>query len=238
MFRNTVAAGLLAVSIAAPAAASGLTDNFDAEAPGSTITNYNAFANFDVEGGTVDLLFDPNGFSLSCTGGSGSCVDLDGSTGNGAQLTTKNFYSFNAGDKVTLSFDLSGNMRQSADDEFFAGFTFSNPIDVLGYSLGGGFGAAGPFDFLNTPGISTSTSIPAAKPFTNYLLSFTAGNAGSVKAFVGTYSNDNIGPILDNFSLNIAGGVPEPSQWLLLILGFGAIGTAMRRKSSAAVRFA
>ncbi len=237
MFKTFAATSLFALSLAAPAAASGLTDNFDAESPGSTILNYNGFANFDVGNGTVDLLFDPNGFGLACAGSSGSCVDLDGSTSDGGQLTTKAFYSFNAGDKVTLSFDLSGNMRQGGDDGFSAGFTFQNPIDVLAYTLGGGYGAAGPFDFFNTPSIATSTTIGQAKPFTTYSLSFTAGQAGALKAFIGTSSNDNVGPILDNFALTIAAGVPEPSQWLLLILGFGAVGATMRRKS-AAVRYA
>lgn len=237
MFKTIAATSLLALSLAAPAAASGLTDNFDAESPGSTILNYNGFANFDVGNGTVDLLFDPNGFGLACAGGSGSCVDLDGSTRDGGYLTTKNFYSFNAGDKVTLSFDLSGNMRQAGDDNFLAGFSFQAPVDVLGYTLSGGYFPGGPFDFLNSSGVSSSSTIGQAKPFTTYILSFTAGSAGALKAYVGTDSNDNIGPILDNFSLNIAGGVPEPSQWMLLILGFGAIGATMRRKS-AAVRYA
>lgn len=35
---------------------------------------------------------------------------------------------------------------------------------------------------------------------------------------------------LDNVRLDVAGLVPEPSAWALMILGFGAIGAGMRRK--------
>lgn len=36
----------------------------------------------------------------------------------------------------------------------------------------------------------------------------------------------------------LAGAVPEPATWALMIVGFGAVGGAMRRKRSATVRFA
>ena len=31
-------------------------------------------------------------------------------------------------------------------------------------------------------------------------------------------------------SFNVSGGVPEPSTWAMMLLGFGAIGTTLRRK--------
>jgi len=34
-----------------------------------------------------------------------------------------------------------------------------------------------------------------------------------------------------------AGAVPEPASWALMLGGFGAIGTAMRRRPRAAVSF-
>lgn len=37
--------------------------------------------------------------------------------------------------------------------------------------------------------------------------------------------------------VEVAGGVPEPATWATLILGFGAVGGAMRRRRSAIVRF-
>ncbi|MBS3960497.1 MAG: PEP-CTERM sorting domain-containing protein [Sandarakinorhabdus sp.] len=44
---------------------------------------------------------------------------------------------------------------------------------------------------------------------------------------MGTTSNDNIGPILDNVLVT---QVPEPATWAMLIAGFGLVGFAMRRR--------
>ena len=42
---------------------------------------------------------------------------------------------------------------------------------------------------------------------------------------------------IDNFTIAAAtGAVPEPSTWALLILGFGAVGGAMRRRTAVATR--
>lgn len=237
MNKTLFAVGAVAMCCAAPVAAQ-LNDNFDGEGGGGTTAlNYAAFANFDVSDGSVDLLFDPNGFGLGCAGGTGSCVDLDGSTGNGGRLTTKNFYNFNIGDTVILSFDLSGNMRQFPDDGFSAGFIFSSQTDVNNAFFGGGFDLGGPTSSVGILGFAGADTIAADTPFTQYTVTFQAGTAGSLQAYVGTTSADNVGPILDNFALSISRGVPEPSQWLLLILGFGTVGGAMRRKT-AAVRYA
>ena len=47
--------------------------------------------------------------------------------------------------------------------------------------------------------------------------------------------SDSLGGYVDNIGLS---AVPEPATWALMILGFGAIGGAMRRKTKASVRFA
>src|SRR4051812_8233061 len=113
-------AGLALVAVAPAQAATVLSDNFDAEAGGATVTNYAGFANFDLQDGTVDLLRQPNQFGLTCFGGNGSsCVDLDGSTNNGGIMVTKSAYAFNAGDVVQLSFQVSGSQRVTAEDFVF-----------------------------------------------------------------------------------------------------------------------
>lgn len=46
---------------------------------------------------------------------------------------------------------------------------------------------------------------------------------------------------LDNFrvtAINATGGVPEPATWAMMMLGFGAVGGALRRSRKATVRYA
>jgi hypothetical protein len=59
------------------------------------------------------------------------------------------------------------------------------------------------------------------------ILSFSSGGLRSIDSFV-----DNIvltGPDA------VPQGVPEPATWAMMLLGFGALGTAMRRRRSAAL---
>lgn len=246
---SVMSAVAMALGSAAPShAAVVLSDNFDGENGGATALNYTGFANFNVSGGTVDIIRQP-GFSLSCAGGSGSCVDLDGSTGDGGTLTTKSFYSFNAGDVVTLSILLSGNQRGAAADEFSFGFNTSVATAFNNVIVTGPFGPAplpvgnlGPGFFLGSGRPTAPLGLVASgEPYTPYSISFVAGNAGTLNAFVGTASADNIGPMLDNFSLSIgpsSSAVPEPATWAMMILGFGFAGAAMRRqKAHATVTF-
>lgn len=235
------AALLSSLAFASPALATTVfSDNFDAENSGNTATNYTGFANFDVvaDSGTVvantpsvDLLRQPNGFGLTCAGGAGSsCVDLDGSTNNGGRLITKNAFSFNAGDMVSLFIDVSGSQRGSAEN-FGMGFISSGGSILFNnyFATFPGIGMSGPNNF-NTTGVFTfSNAIPSNLGYSTFNVRFTAGNAGSLRAFAQTTSNDNIGPIIDNFRLDIT-AVPEPASWALMIVGFGLVGSAMRRR--------
>ncbi|KAA0235900.1 MAG: PEP-CTERM sorting domain-containing protein [Armatimonadetes bacterium] len=87
-------------------------DNFDTENGGVSSLNYGSFANWDVSGGTVDLI--ANGaYGLS---GSGMFVDMDGSTSNAGVLTTKTAFALSGGTTYVLRFSISGNQRGGADD--------------------------------------------------------------------------------------------------------------------------
>lgn len=232
--------GVLAFGAAMPAnATSVLTDNFDSEAGGGSVLNYAGYTNFDVLDGTVDQIH--SGYAgISCVGGAGGCVDLDGSTRNGGTMRTKSSFGFNAGDIVTLSFDLSGNQR-GGSDEFSFGFLFDSPVDALnafvGEAIGPGLVSVG--DFLATSTLTSGVaSLPSGAPYTHYSIRFTGGAAGSLKAYVATSSADNVGPILDNFMIDVsAPAVPEPASWAMMIAGFSLAGTALRRRR-AAIAFA
>lgn len=211
------------LAVAAPAsAATVFSDNFNSE---TAALNYAGFANFSVAG-NVDLV-STGTFGISCPG---NCVDLDGSSGPGS-ITSLASFAFNTGDMIRLFFDLGGSQRSSAFDGYSFGFNFAGATTLLDY----GFNLSGTdlivIPSTSTTGISTSTSIAGTDPFSTRSVFFTAGSSGSLTFNFGTSSGDNIGPLLDNVRLDVTpGAVPEPSTWAFMLVGFGAIGMAMRRR--------
>jgi hypothetical protein len=192
---------------AAPAhAAIVFSDNFDTEngGAGATALNYTGFANFIVDG-QVDLVKSGD-YGITC---SGSCVDLDGSSGPG-QLLSSSIFNYGANKKITLSFDLGGSQRvaNGVDAFQFAFFTSSDGVLAGGFDVGSG------------------------DPFQNFSYSFISSTAGSLQFAFGTSSKDNIGPLLDNVVLDIS-PVPEPATWAMMIGGFALIGASMRRRKTA-----
>lgn len=211
----------LAVSTSA-SAATVLNDGFEGDATGTAITVLN---NFTVSG-TVDVVGASNPFGIVAPS---NVVDLDGTPGPG-MLSTASF-AFGAGDFVQLSFVLGGAQRGSVVDQFSAGFSFGGVTLLQNYTLGGAYGSVNLGTF-STNAFSSSTGIAGNSPFATYTLSFTAGNAGTLMANIGTTSADNVGPLLDSVRLDI-GVVPEPASWALMIAGFGMVGFAARRRRSA-----
>jgi hypothetical protein len=234
-----IAAAAVAFGVPAQAAVV-FTDTFDSEAGGGSSLNYAGYANFDVTDGTVDQI-KSGAYSINCAGGSGGCVDMDGSTGNSGIMTSKASFAFNAGDTVTLSFSISGNQRGGASDSFEARFDFGSPVafQSYGYSVNGVPAIFGPASGVSAYLFSDGVIAPN-EPFSDITMFFTAVGAESLTFSFSTGSNDNVGPILDNVSLDIAApgaAVPEPATWAMMIGGFALAGAAMRRRQTA-VRFA
>jgi hypothetical protein len=50
-------------------------------------------------------------------------------------------------------------------------------------------------------------------------------------------TDDSYGLSYDDFTYDVAGAVPEPATWAMMILGFGAVGFAMRRRKQAKLTF-
>jgi hypothetical protein len=237
MFRSLVAAAGLV--LAAPASAGIVfSDTFDGENGGASALNYAAFANFSVSS-TVDLIAS-GAFGINCVGGSGACVDLDGSGGLGT-LTSKVTYTVAAGDTVRLFADISGNQRNGDLEGYSLTFNFNNFEDLfdVGYNLGSGDVVVSPTFFGTQPGVLDV--VGGGDPFATRSIFFTAGSAASFTFSIGTDSIDAVGPILDNVRLDITranvAAVPEPATWAMMIMGFGLVGASLRRRT-VSVRFA
>lgn len=178
-------------------------DNFDTEAgdAGVSSLNYTGFSNWTVSDGTVDVVANPNGWGITCVGGSGKCVDLDGSNGN-AGILTSTLMSLSAG-TYSLSFDISGNQRGGASDSFTL-------------ALGG---------FLNE-----SFNLSATAPWQTVTRSFTVLSDSANSIIFNHAGGDNVGIMLDNVSLSKT-DVPEPATLAMFGLGLIGLGFARRRQA-------
>jgi PEP-CTERM motif len=175
-----------------------------------TPANFNAFTNWTVDNGTVDYIRS-GAFGISCVGGAGGCVDLDGSTSNGGRMLSNTTFSFLAGESYRLTLDVSGNQRGGAADIFNFG--------ILGF------------------GFATPDPLASGDPFTQQSFgSFSSSTAFSGQLFIETSSNDNVGVIIDNVSLEcvtcLNGNVPEPGALSLLGLGLAGLGVGRRRSAT------
>jgi hypothetical protein len=79
-----------------------------------------------------------------------------------------------------------------------------------------------------------TASLASTAPDLDDTITFTALSAGSLRAIIGTDSNDNIGPLLTAVTLATLATIPEPASWSLMILGFGGAGAILRRRRTAA----
>lgn len=194
MFNSKIIASLLGVMgvLAGSTCASAqvFLDNFDGEALGLN----QSLDNWAVSDGTIDVIgtgfFDlrPPRFRY---------LDMDGSTSNAGKITTNQVFA--AGNYI-LSFDLSGNGRNSA-------------MDTVRISLGG---------------YSESISLAGTDPFATYVRNVNV--AAPSQLIFDHAGGDNIGLLLDNVVVREANAaVPEPSA-LLYGLALAPVGLALRRR--------
>ncbi len=234
--RTIMLALAASAALASPAFAQ-VDESFDNEGNDNSVLNWPGNANLTVPAGTVDLVRSGE-FDITCSGGSGSCIDLDGSTGNGGGVQTAG-YTFSAGQLVTLSGLISGNQRNTGSDNFLFAFLFSSPVSGSNFtgSSPGGTGNFGTFSSSLLQNVQGTVGAGAA--FGAYSISFRALTGGTVAGRISSFGTgtDNQGPILDNFSLSIA-AVPEPGTWAMMILGFGLIGGALRTRKRAVLAVA
>jgi len=231
-FRSLALAGLAVACLSTSAASAGVvfTDNFDAENGGVSATNYTGFAKWTVKAGQrVDLMHNGD----AGTTGSGGYVDLDGTPGPG-QIFTKQVFSYNAGDRITIDFSMSGNQRVTTPETWYTGLFDLNPA---GNSVTNRVVSVNNTP-LALPNLNNLQSLTTAVTFIGVLhfdpteVAFNVTHAGSGVFYFGSTSSDGFGPLLDNVSISID-GVPEPATWGLVLAGFGLAGAALRRRRAA-----
>lgn len=227
-----IVAGLIAgLALSSPASAAQVFFQ-DFETVASNSTSVTSLPGFTVTGQTVDVVGASNVWGISAPS---NVVDLDGSPGP-ATITSSNSYSFNAGDRVTLSFLLGGAQRDSASDDFILGWTLNAATPVTNVSGTGYFSFVNVANALAPTSGSTSIFLTGTDPFALSSVSFTAGAAGSLGFSFGTTSADSKGPLLDNVRLDIS-AVPGPVMGAGLpglVIALGALVALRRRRIFAA----
>lgn len=212
LFKSTAAAAALAATlVVAPAhAAIVFSDNFDTDAA-SSILNFDSLINWTVSGGTIDYIRS-GGFGINCAGGTGGCLDMDGSTGNAGRITSRQVFTLDPGLIYTWQFEVSGNQRGGASDSLLYGLIdASTDTDLVSYVIG---------------------PLAPSAPFATYTLNIIPGTDPiTLRLFFEGVGGDNIGVILDNVVLrdNRTANVPEPATLLLSGLALLAAGAVRRR---------
>jgi hypothetical protein len=115
MFKTALLTAAIGLATVSAAHAVPFTDNFDAYGSGTVLNAPDSLFNgvWATTDGTVDYLAPPPAAFSGLCRDTGSCIDLDGSTGNGGIFST--VQSFAAGTYV-LSIELFGNGRGAAAD--------------------------------------------------------------------------------------------------------------------------
>ena len=165
-------------------------------------------------------------------------------------------YSYVGADFTNITHDASALSHFTTSDNITGAITFNTPLaanlnfsqqagNVANFSFNAGtFGLSTSFiaSYLTTCGCSFITDnvfidTDSLGNIKGWLISFALGGYGSFFIEGGTEgSRDQAGSYPNELGLVNASGVftavPEPSAWMMLVAGFGAIGFAARRRKT------
>ena len=218
MLKSILLAGALVI-VPSAASATALIGNGGFENP--TITNpccstvpTASLPNWTVETGNVNVVngnFGSTNGNLAFEGA--QYLDLIGEGGVGS---LSQMFGTTIGQLYTLTFAYSHNL--------FGGLKSAS----ADYSVGGLNGS-----------ITHSTGSNANLDWRNLSVNFVAMSSTTTLRFANTVGSANEGIFLD--AVSVAAAVPEPASWALFLIGFFAVGGAMRsnkRKSNVSVSYA
>jgi len=177
-------------------------ESFDAEPglgdgpSGGSGINYDAFAQWAVSDGTVDLVADGD-FGIRCLGEAGKCVDLDGATFDAGTLTST-VLSVDPG-TYRLEFWLAGTAS------VFSGGAAATPniVDVSVSDL-----------------FSTSVTREQGDPFERFVGVFDVTEAREIQIQFDNQGGDQFGAMLDDVQLAL---VPAPATSALVVFGGASV---------------
>lgn len=206
------AAALSAVLAAAPAAAV----TFVADSGSSSV-----FAN---SANGAQVTFDsPAMAGFSVTGGTTTTGTLTNRSASPFGSSADNVYSFVRSGSIATVTSLAetfGNISV-----YLGSLDAGNNIDVLG--IGGAVLRSFSGADLAAPGMANGSRTSGAA---NRLVTFSGSGGEQLTGL--RFSTDSNAFEFDNIRFAAAAAVPEPGTWAMMILGFGVVGYAMRRRPS------
>lgn len=140
----------------------------------------------------------------------------------------------NAGSQVLTGLGPTGFPSFGAIGEGSFAALFTSDQSQFGFQLVGGDGGSAFLDFFRADG-SLIQSIALAGLANTFYGFQRDGGINDIRG-ISIWNNDAGGIGFDNLKFDVrstGGTVPEPATWAMMIIGFGLIGGAMRRKKAA-----